>query len=199
MRYGYVRVSTIEQNVDRQVKKMISLGIDTNCLYVDHASGKNMDRPEWVRLNERLMRGDTLYIDSLDRLGRSYDLVTKEWKRLTHERGIDICTLDLDIFDSSKFRAMGDIGRVVEDMLLSLLSYVAETERNKILKRQAEGIAAAKERGVYTGSSKKTLDEDTIERVNQALKGEGKRAAAKEAGVSVQTIYNMIADGRLTL
>ena len=197
MRYGYVRVSTDEQNVDRQVKKMLAIGIDKDNLYIDHASGKNLERTEWLTLTNKLKRGDTLYIDSLDRLGRSYELVTREWRRLTQEVGIDICTLDLDIFDSTKFRAMGDIGRVVEDMLLSLLSYVAETERKKLLQRQAEGIAVAKAKGVYKGSVKKSFDDELLEQARITLNTKGKTATAQLLGVSVQTVYNMLSDGRL--
>ena len=197
MRYGYVRVSTDEQNVDRQVKKMLAIGIDKDNLYIDRASGKNLARTEWLTLANKLKRGDTLYIDSLDRLGRSYELVTREWRRLTQEVGIDICTLDLDIFDSTKFRAMGDIGRVVEDMLLSLLSYVAETERKKLLQRQAEGIAVAKAKGVYKGSVKKSFDDELLEQARVTLNTKGKTATAQLLGVSVQTVYNMLSDGRL--
>lgn len=197
--YGYIRVSTEEQNVERQINKMLGLGISENNLYIDHASGKNMDRQNWQKLKSIIERGDVLFIDSLDRLGRSYELVTREWKELTKNRGVDIRTLDLDIFDSIKFREMGDIGHVIEDMLLSLLSYVAETERKKILSRQAEGIAIAKKRGVYKGKQKKEFSELAIKEATQKVKDGDKKAAANSLGVSVQTIYNMLADGRLVV
>lgn len=196
MNYGYVRVSTQEQNVTRQVEKMRALGIKENNIYIDHASGKNMNRPEWIKLNKALQAGDTLYIDSLDRLGRNYDLVINEWRRLTREVGIDIITLDLEVFDTCKFRAMGDIGKVVEDMLLSLLSYVAEAERKKIKQRQAEGIKIAKRLGKYKGSQKTKFDENILKEAQIAL-STNVSACAKFLGVSRQTVYNMIDDGRL--
>ena len=199
-KYGYVRVSTAEQNVERQVKKMCELEIDNKNLFIDHASGKNMDRPQWRECVDKLKAGDTLYIDSLDRLGRSYELVTHEWRRITRDIGADICTLDLEIFDSAKFKAMGDIGRVVEDMLLSLLSYVAETERKKLLQRQAEGIAVAKSKGVYKGTEKMTFDIDLINLAETMLReGVPKCRVAETLGVSKQTVYNMLADGRLAV
>ena len=108
--YGYVRVSTVEQNVERQVAKMRELGIDGDALFVDRASGKDMDRPMWRELSARLEEGDTLVIDSLDRLGRDYDDVTEEWRRLTRDVGVRIRCLDLDFFDSAEFAEIGDLG-----------------------------------------------------------------------------------------
>ena len=196
-KYGYVRVSSDTQNADRQIKKMCELGVGDKCLYIDHASGKDMNRPAWIELQMQIKQGDTIYIDSLDRLGRTYDLVTSEWRRLTRERGVDIKMLDIEMFDSAKFREMGEIGAVMEDMLLSLLSYVADTERKKIKARQAEGIAIAKAKGVYRGSKKIKPHKNKREQAQIAIFQGNKPKAAEILGVSVATIYNMIADGRL--
>lgn len=196
-KFGYVRVSTDAQNTERQIKKMCELGVGDNCLFIDHASGKDMNRPAWLALQGTVERGDTIYIDSLDRLGRTYDLVTSEWRRLTRELGVDIKMLDLEMFDSAKFREMGEIGTVMEDMLLSLLSYVADTERKKIKSRQAEGIAIAKTKGVYKGSKKIKVSKHKRQLVQTALSKDDKPEIARVLGVSVGTVYNMLADGRL--
>lgn len=194
--YGYVRVSTVEQNPERQLAKMRSLGVDG--VFVDRASGKDLDRPEYARMLAALEPGDTVLLDSLDRLGRSYDAVTVEWKRLAREEGVDLAVLDLDFFDSRKFREMGDIGRVMEDMLLSMLAYVADTERKKILRRTAEGIAVAKAAGRYRGRAPKRLDPDAAREAERMLvAGEPKTEVARYLGVHPNTLRNMIADGRL--
>ena len=149
MRYGYVRVSTEDQNEGRQVEKMAALGIDH--VFVDKASGKSLDRPAWKQLRAIVEPGDEIVIDSLDRLGRNYDEVTAEWRRLTREEGVDICALDLDFMNSAAFRAMGEVGKLLEDMVLNLLAWVAQTERDKIKQRQREGIDAALARGQKFG------------------------------------------------
>lgn len=195
--YGYVRVSTAEQNVGRQIAKMRELGIGGDRLFVDRASGKDMDRPEWARLMGAIGEGDRIVVDSLDRLGRSYDMVTAEWKRVTREVGCDITCLDLDFMDSASMRAMGDVGKVVEDMMLSLLSYVAETERKKNLQRQAEGIAIAKAAGKYKGGVPRKHSPGVLAEAQRVLDADGKAAAAKVLGVNRATVYRMIADGRL--
>lgn len=195
--YGYIRVSTVEQNVERQVVKMREMGISDERLYVDRASGKDMDRPAWEALMGELAEGDCLVVDSLDRLGRSYDLVTATWKHITREVGCDIACLDLDFMSSASMRSMGDIGKVLEDMMLSLLSYVADNERKKMLARQAEGIAVAREQGKYRGGTPRSYPQEVIDRANDALRTGGKAAAAKVLGCGRSTVYRMIEDGRL--
>lgn len=197
MDYGYVRVSTEEQNTQRQILKMRELGIKEENIFVDKASGKNMERPEWQRLMNLIENGDRIVLDSLDRLGRTYDLITVEWKRITREVGCDIKCLDIEFFDSNAFQAMGDVGKVVEDMLLSLLAYVAETERKKMLQRQAEGIVVAKAEGRYKGRKPFDFDIATVEEAQRIMVEESKMAAARFLGVSTKTLYNMIDDGRL--
>lgn len=197
--YGYVRVSTKDQNPDRQIQKMRDLGIDDEHIYVDKASGKDLNRSMYQELMGVVKSGDTIALDSLDRLGRNYDDVCAEWRRLTREIGCDVRALDLEFFDSAKFHDMGDIGVCMEDMLLSLLAYVAQTERKKIKQRQAEGIALAKERGVYKGRKCNEYSQDVIEHVQSILNSGGTKAEVAEVlGVTRQTIYRMINEGRLT-
>ena len=194
--FGYIRVSSATQNPERQIRKMAELGIPEERMYVDYASGKNLDRPKYAELMSAVGRGDQIIVDSLDRLGRSYDDVTAEWRRLVGS-GIDIRCLDLEFFDSAKFREMGAVGVCVEDMLLSLLAYVAQTEREKNRQRQAEGIAVAKAAGKYKGKPKKTYSPELLARAQSALDSSGKAAAAKVLGCHANTVGNMIADGRL--
>ena len=192
---GYVRVSTAGQNPERQVRKMGAIGVDE--LYVDRASGKDMDRPEWLRLMSEAEPGDRIVVDSLDRLGRDYGDVTREWRRLVGA-GIDVACLDLEFFDSARFREMGPVGTCVEDMLLSLLAYVAQTEREKNRQRQAEGIAIAKAEGRYCGGKPREYPEDALAAAQDALASKGKAAAARVLGCDRTTIYRMIRDGRLS-
>ena len=197
MNYGYLRVSSSSQNTARQVEKMTSLGITD--LFIDHASGKDMERPEWKRLMSVVSSGDLIVIDSLDRLGRDYDMVTSEWRRLTREVGCDIKALDLDFMDSRAFKAMGSLGKVMEDNVLSLLAYVAQTEREKIKQRQAEGIALAKERGAYdylrSSSYRADLEDEVMAKVHAGLMTNTQ--AAKELGLSRSAYYARIKRGEL--
>ncbi|MFC3886231.1 recombinase family protein [Bacillus songklensis] len=150
--YGYIRVSTKEQNEQRQLQKMLEKGVEARRIFVDKASGKNFDRPQYQLLRKILGEGDLVYIDALDRMGRNYDEVIAEWKHITRELKADIIVLENEsLFDSRKFRDMGDMGRLMEDQFLSLLSYVADQERKKIRQRQAEGIAVAKSQGKHLG------------------------------------------------
>ncbi|MFE6709066.1 recombinase family protein [Bacillus thuringiensis] len=161
MNIGYIRVSSKDQNIERQLKKMKDLQIEERFIFIDRESGKNFDRPNFKAMKEIIREGDLVYIDSLDRLGRNYDGVIAEWKFITRELKADIVVLDNEtLFDSRKFKGMGDMGKLMEDQFLSLLSYVAEQERNKIRQRQAEGIAAAKERGQKLG--RPTLELKTL-------------------------------------
>lgn len=194
--YGYVRVSTANQNEQRQIKKMIELGVDKKHIYIDKASGKNLDRAAYRALLSKLKAGDSIIFDSLDRLGRNYFDIVNEWQRLTREKGVHLKCLDLEFFDSKKFSEMGAIGVCVEDMLLSLLAYVAQTEREKIRARQEEGIALAKAAGKYRGRATKELTANDMLRAQDALKT-SKDKAAEVLGVGRATVYRMIKDGRL--
>ena len=154
--FGYIRVSTKDQNIERQLAKMLERGIQERDIFIDKMSGKNFDRPAYQALKIQLRKGDLVYIDALDRLGRNYDGMINEWKHITREIGADIVVLENEtLFDSRKFKAMNTddskLGSLMEDQFLSLLSYVADQERKKILKRQAEGIAEARKAGKHLG------------------------------------------------
>lgn len=150
--YGYIRVSAKDQNEQRQIHKMLEKGVEARRIFVDKASGKNFERPQYQLLRKVLGQEDLVYMDALDRMGRNYDDVISEWKYITRELQADIVVLENEtLFDSRKFRDMGDMGKLMEDQFLSLLSYVADQERKKIRRRQAEGIALAKFQGKHLG------------------------------------------------
>ncbi|MCY6354824.1 recombinase family protein [Clostridium sp. ZS2-4] len=152
---GYCRVSSLDQNETRQILKMKDLNIELKYIFIDKQSGKDLNRPEYQLMRRFCEEGDLIYIDSLDRLGRNYDDIITEWKYFTRIVNANIICLDNEtLFDSRKFKSMGDIGKLMEDQFLSLLSYVAEQERKKIKQRQAEGIAIAKSQGKYKGRKK---------------------------------------------
>jgi DNA invertase Pin-like site-specific DNA recombinase len=166
--FGYIRVSSTDQNEARQVKKMLDKGIDERDIYIDKASGKDFNRPGYQAMKHNVREGDLIYVDALDRLGRNYDEIIKEWKYITREKNADIIVLENEtLFDSRKFKAMGDMGKLMEDQFLSLLSYVAEQERKKIKQRQAEGIAVAKEKGKHLGRPQMNLDALSKEKKQQ--------------------------------
>jgi len=159
MKLGYVRVSTKEQNTERQLKKMYELGIEERYIFVDKQSGKDFNRPQYQAMKLVIREGDLLYIDALDRLGRDYDGIKREWKYITREVNADIVVLENEtLFDSRKFKTMGDLGKLMEDQFLSLLSYVAEQERKKTKQRQAEGIEVALRNGVKFGRPKQEIN-----------------------------------------
>ncbi|MBK5492754.1 recombinase family protein [Bacillus sp. A17A.1] len=165
--YGYIRVSTKEQNEQRQLHKMMERGVEARRIFVDKASGRNFDRPQYQLLRKILSQGDIVYIDALDRMGRNYDEVISEWKYITRELQADIVVLENEaLFDSRKFREMGDMGRLMEDQFLSLLSYVADQERKKIRQRQAEGIAVAKSQGKHLGRPQVNLSTLSKQQMN---------------------------------
>ena len=147
--YGYVRVSSRDQNTDRQCVAFRDFGIPDSMVYTDKQSGKDFDRPGYKELQRKLKPGDTLVIKSIDRLGRNYDEILEQWRLLTKKKGVAIVVLDMPLLDTRHDRDLA--GTLIADIVLQLLSYVAQTEREFIRKRQAEGIAAAKERGVKFG------------------------------------------------
>ena len=153
MVYGYIRVSSKEQNEDRQVIALREFGVDEHCIVIEKASGKDFDRPNYKRLIKRLKRGDRLVIKSIDRLGRNYEEIINQWRHITKDIGADIIVLDMPILDTTQFKSL--LGTFISDLVLQLLSFVAENERSNIRQRQAEGIAAAKARGVHFGRERK--------------------------------------------
>jgi len=150
MVYGYLRVSTSEQNEARQLDAMLDLGIAKKNLYLDKCSGRNFERPAWTRLVKKLKKGDLLVVKCIDRLGRNYEEIIAVWQHVIKEVGADIQVLDMPLLNTQS--RDGDLTRTfIADLVLQILSYVAETERTMIRKRQTEGIAAAKARGVQFG------------------------------------------------
>ena len=149
MEYGYIRVSTKEQNEERQVIALAEWGIPPKRIYLDKQSGKDFDRPQYQRLVRKLKAGDTLVVKSIDRLGRNYDEILEQWRVITKEKRVDIVVLDMPLLDTRQGRDL--TGTLIADIVLQLLSYVAETEREFIRQRQAEGIAVAKKNGVRFG------------------------------------------------
>lgn len=147
--YGYVRVSSRDQNEDRQIIAMNDAGITGKFIFIDKQSGKDFDRPEYQRLRRKLKKGDTLFIKSIDRLGRNYNEILQQWQEITKEVGTDIVVLDMPLPDTRQRKDL--MGTLIADIVLQLLSYVAQTERDFIKQRQAEGIAAAKAWGVHFG------------------------------------------------
>jgi len=147
--FGYIRVSSADQNENRQYDAMKELKIPEAQIYIDKQSGKDFNRDAWTSLTSKLSSGDLLYVESIDRLGRSYDDILVQWRILTKERGIDIAVLDMPALDTRKDKDL--TGVFISDAILQLLSYVAQKERENIKKRQAQGIASAKARGVKFG------------------------------------------------
>jgi DNA invertase Pin-like site-specific DNA recombinase len=147
--YGYVRVSSADQNEDRQILVMNELKIPSARIFVDKQSGKDFNRPSYKALIKKLRPSDLLYIKSIDRLGRNYDEIQNQWKLLTKERGVDIAVVDMPLLDTRNGKDL--MGTFISDLVLQILSFVAHSERDGIKKRQAEGIAAAKAKGIRFG------------------------------------------------
>ena len=148
-RYGYIRVSSTDQNEDRQKLAMAQVAVPEKDIYMDKQSGKDFERPQYKRLVKKLRPGDLLYILSIDRLGRNYEEIQTQWRVLTKEIGVDICVLDMPLLDTRNGKDL--MGTFIADLVLQILSFVAQNERESIRKRQAQGIAAAKARGVHLG------------------------------------------------
>jgi len=163
--YGYVRVSSTDQNEDRQMIAMREVGIKANNIYLDKLSGKDFLRPAYQKLVSKLEPGDLLYIKSIDRLGRNYEDVQSQWRVLTKERGANVVVIDMPLPDTRKDKDL--MGNFIADLVLQILSFVAHNEREAIHKRQAEGITAAKARGVRFGRPEKPLPSNFATLVKQ--------------------------------
>ena len=188
MIYGYVRVSSMDQNEDRQMRAMAERQVLRKNIFIDKQSGKDFDRPRYQRLLKKLKSGDLLYILSIDRLGRNYEDIQRQWRHLTKEIGIDICVIDMPILDTRSYKDL--LGTFVSDLILQVLSFVAENERDNIKKRQAQGIEAAKLRGVKFGRPKAELPEDFPQLIAMWEKGELSAVNLTElCGVSESTLY----------
>ncbi len=168
--YGYVRVSSFDQNEERQLIALVEAGVSKKKIYIDKQSGKDFDRPNYKKMVRKLKAGDILYLLSIDRLGRNYEEIQAQWRILTKEIGIDICVLDMPLLDTRTCKDL--MGTFIADLVLQILSFVAQSERENIRKRQAQGIAAAKARGVHMGRPKKRLPNNFDEIVKKWEKGE---------------------------
>ena len=191
MEYGYIRVSTREQNEQRQLIAMQEFGISENRIYMDKQSGKDFERKNYKKMVRRLKKDDTLVVKSIDRLGRNYDEILEQWRVITKEKQAAIVVLDMPLLDTRQSRDL--TGTLIADIVLQLLSYVAQTEREFIRQRQAEGIAVAKQNGVKFG--RKPMERpDSLESLKaQWLRGElSARAAAKQLGVTHSTFLRWV-------
>lgn len=156
--YGYVRVSSTDQNEDRQMLALAEVGVPNEKIFIDKQSGKDFERPQYKRMIKKLKSGDLLYILSIDRLGRNYEEIQRQWRILTKDIGVDICVIDMPLLDTRKGKDL--MGTFIADLVLQILSFVAQSERENIKKRQAEGIAAAKAKGVRFGRPEKNVPDD---------------------------------------
>ena len=184
--YGYIRVSSANQNEDRQLVALRSCKVPECNLFVDKQSGKDFERPEYRRMLRRLKRDDLLYVKSIDRLGRNYGEILEQWRLLTKEKGVDIVVLDMPLLDTRQGRDL--TGTLISDIVLQLLSYIAETERQNIHQRQAQGIAEARKRGIQFGRKRIAMPQGFVDLAMGWKRGEiSSRAAAEQLGVSYQT------------
>lgn len=191
--YGYIRVSSTDQNEDRQVLAMKDMQVPPKNIFIDKQSGKDFDRPQYKKLVKKVKPGDLLYILSLDRLGRNYEEIQNQWRHLTKEIGIDICVIDMPILDTRPYKDL--LGTFVTDLFLQVLSFVAENERDNIRKRQAQGIAAAKLRGVKFGRPEKAMPENFAELVEQWKKKKlPQEKILRQCNMSKATFYRRLSE-----
>lgn len=192
MNYGYARVSTREQNLDRQIAALTAAGVADRKIFSDKQSGKNFERPQYQRMVKRMKQGDVLFVKELDRLGRNYNEIIEQWRYLSKVKGVDLVVLDMPLLDTRKSVA-GLTGTFITDMVLQVLSYVAEIERQKNKMRQAEGIAIARKKGVKFGRPPKNLPENFNSVASRYLEGSlSSRRAAAECGLSQSTFLRKI-------
>jgi DNA invertase Pin-like site-specific DNA recombinase len=188
-KYGYIRVSAKDQNADRQLIALKNCNIEEKNIFLDKISGKDFNRPQYLRLLKKLKQGDLLVVKSIDRLGRNYSEILEQWRKITKEIGADIQVLDMPLLDTGSMHE-NLTGVFISDLVLQILAYVAETERSFIKQRQAEGIAAAKVRGVRFGNARKELPNGFDEYFQRWKNGEiSTRKAAEELQISHSMFY----------
>ena len=194
--YGYVRVSSIDQNEDRQILAMQEKNVPEKNIFIDKQSGKDFERPQYKKMLKKLRAGDLLYILSIDRLGRNYEEIQRQWRYLTKEICVDICVIDMPILDTRPYKDL--LGTFISVLFLAVLSFVAENERDNIKKRQAQGIAAAKARGVKFGRPEKQLPADFPSLIK---KWETNKIPLQDilqwCGISATTFYRRLREYRL--
>ncbi len=189
--FAYIRVSTKEQNIDRQIIALEQYGIPGDNRFIEKQSGKDFDRPMYKQLLRALRPGDILHLKSIDRLGRNYEDIIEQWRFLTRDKGVDIKVLDMPLLDTTYCKDL--LGTFIADLVLQILSFTAQTEREYILQRQAEGIAAAKAKGVKFGRREKVLPDNFPDIYQQwRSKAITVERAAELCGVSVRTFYGRV-------
>lgn len=194
--YGYVRVSSTDQNEDRQMIALSEVGVPKKNIYMDKMSGKDFDRPQYQKLLKKLKPGDLLYILSIDRLGRNYEEIQRQWRIITKEKNVDVCVIDMPLLDTRQGKDL--MGTFIADLVLQILSFVAQSERENIKKRQAEGIAAAKAKGVRFGRPEKDVPDNfavIIKRWEQ--KKLSLSEVLKQCNMSEATFYRRLREYRL--
>lgn len=194
--YGYVRVSSTDQNEDRQLITLHEREVLEKNIYLDKQSGKDFDRPQYKRLVRKLKPGDLLYILSIDRLGRNYEEIQQQWQVLTKEKGIDICVIDMPLLDTRQGKDL--MGTFIADLVLQILSFVAQSERENIKKRQEQGIAAAKAKGVRFGRPEITTPDNFGQLVRRwERKQLPLQDVLTQCGMSEATFYRRLREYRL--
>lgn len=196
MVYGYIRVSTREQNEDRQLIAIQEKNIQKSQIYMDKMSGKDFNRPAYKRLLKKLKKGDLIVVKSIDRLGRNYEEIIEQWRIITKEKGADILVIDMPLLDTTRGKDL--LGTFISDLVLQLLSFVAENERNNIRQRQMEGIQAAKQKGIQFGRPKIQTPVEFKYIVDDWKKGKfTRKEAIKLSGLKESTFYNRIREFNL--
>ena len=195
--YGYVRVSSTDQNEDRQMLEMQHLKVKKRNVFMDKQSGKDFNRPNYQLLLSKLKKGDLLYVKSIDRLGRNYKEILEEWRLLTKEMEVDVVVIDMPLLDTRVYKDL--MGTFIADLVLQVLSFVAENERVNIRKRQEEGIKAAKLKGVMFGRPMIKVPDNFDSLVKQWERGHIRAEdVAKECDMSIATFYRRLREYRLT-
>lgn len=191
-RYGYIRISSKDQNIARQIDAMKKEGIEKKYMYIDMQSGKDFERPSYKKMKKKIKEGDELYVKSIDRLGRNYNEIIDQCRILTKEKKVDIIVLDFPLLDTRK-QENGITGMFIADLVLQILSYVAQIERENIRQRQAEGIQSAKDRGVKFGRPQKEFPEE-FEQIYLLFKEKkiSKRESARRLSINHVTFTNLI-------
>ncbi len=196
--YGYVRVSSTDQNEDRQMLALQQVGVADQNIFMDKQSGKDFERPNYKKLLRKLKSGDLLYVLSIDRLGRNYNDILEQWRVLTKEKDIDICVLDMPLLDTRNGKDL--MGTFIADLVLQILSFVAQNERENIRKRQAEGIAAARLKGVKFGRPEVVVPDNFRETVRLWEKGQITfEEALHRTQMKEATFYRRLREHRLLI